>query len=209
MRSLLTASLPLLLALPACGSSNSSKDVVDDASARTELQGTWTDACHAPNRLADVLKTGFAQDRYEFGLLQNRFTRTLSVYSDAACSKPGFTETIEGGYTVIGDGPDIDGGRPINYTLTKATINPQTAAAVDALNVVSYCGVKDWALNQAKEVTNKTCALQQFKNGDVVFDIFRVENKQLTMGKTSFFADGSSGQARPTERNKDLAFTKK
>ncbi|MCX6111006.1 MAG: hypothetical protein NTZ90_15535 [Proteobacteria bacterium] len=43
----------------------------------------------------------------------------------------------------------------------------------------------------------------------VVLDIFRVENKRLTMGKTSFFANGSSGQTRATERNKDLGFSKK
>jgi hypothetical protein len=42
-----------------------------------------------------------------------------------------------------------------------------------------------------------------------VLDIFRVENNRLTMGKTSFFANGSSGQMRATERNKDLGFAKK
>ena len=75
--------------------------------------------------------------------------------------------------------------------------------------MLSSSFVNDWVLNQVKEVTSKACALQQFNDGDVVFDIFRVENKRLTMGKTSFFANGSAGQTRATERNKDLGFVKK
>lgn len=203
------ASLPLVLVLTACGSSKSTKDVADNIGDHNELAGAWQGDCHAPNFLADLLKGGYTQVRYDFGNIQNSFKRSLTAFNNKNCDQSWFTYDIAGHYDVVTTAAPVDGGKSINITVEKVSITPKVGDAVDLLNAASLCGAKDWQINKEKVVTDKDCGGLKVSTGQVIADIYKVDNTKLMVGASSFFDNGLDAGNRPTKLDQDQVYTKK
>ena len=167
------------------------------------LSGVWNGTCTK----ADWLGISHQKAQLTFGALGD-FDQTTTLYSDAGCTQPVAALTEHGTYASLGASKTAQNANDINFTTTAYSVTPKSDDAVKLMNGASYCGVNNWANGQATDVLGKTCLGQTYANGDVTFDVYHVDNNQLTLGKSSLFLTKSSASTRPSQLDSSNVFTK-
>lgn len=173
----------------------------DTAAAKTELEGTWVNACKADG------DNSYAKQTMVFS--GNALTATYTLYSDAACATEAavittsLTVALGAAVTTPADSKKID------MTYGTSVFKPKTAAAVTSFNTASLCGASDWKLDTEKDVSGKTCG-----GGDPVpavgaveYTVYKLSGTSLQFGKATAAANGKTDATRETDID-TTAYTK-
>ncbi len=198
------------LTATSCGIGEKTKRASRDVTDKWELSGAYANRCHAPTLVAEILKDNFAKETYDFNLTGS-FTQVYEQHEDAACSQLRLTRTLSGTYEIVGDADaeKLPETKLVNLTIDKATLTPGSDASASDLNEAEYCGITDWKSGAERDVTDKDCGGLTIRKGEVVFDIYKVKDDTLYMGKTSLLSRGTSGANRPEELDTDLFYTRR
>ena len=96
----------------------------------------------------------------------------------------------------------------LNLKTQKVTYTSLSDEVSEALNLMQYCGVTDWRTNSETGVTGQVCDdYPQLAFGQVLFQIFKQNGHNLSIGKIGFQKDGRDESQRPDQWD-DLEFTK-
>jgi hypothetical protein len=137
--------------------------------------------------------------------LGTRWTMTHTAYEDAACSKAYLIYELK--YKVAIRDHDL------NMTAYEAAYTVLTEQVARALNMISYCGFKDWKANERRVVTGLQCEDYHVPaEGDILYSFFQLSKKdektvQIQLGMPSKDLDGKSAERRFQELD-PLAFLK-
>ena len=202
----LTGSILTAMALAAgCGKvskdndgSNGVPDVKD-----LNLVGTWERGCEK----IDLLGLQYRKVKLVMGGLKD-YTREQTLFGDSGCNDERFVEKQTGTWAIVGTSPKDSGAKQINFTVKDAFVNPRNDSVAKDYNAKKYCDITSWKNGEETKVTNANCASGS-KQGQVIFDVARVEEKNLFFGKTGFFITGKTSDGRPEVLDRDRPYTKK
>jgi hypothetical protein len=189
----------------ACGGSGTSNKGAKARDNDPELAGDWTTACHQ----RDFLGFTYERQTLRFSLLGD-FDRVTTVFSDASCAAAVSTLTESGTYDALGASSAVAGATDLNLTIHAATVRPESDEGAAALNNLSFCGVSGWTKGAEVVVIGRTCLGVTHAHGDVVFDVYRIDQdgKRLLTGKASLLVDKSAADARPGQLDDARPFDK-
>ena len=158
------------------------------------LTGQWRNGCSK----LDWLGFAYHQETLKFSAIGD-CDRVTTLFSDSSCTNATATLSERGTYASLGASRVAAGAQDINFTVTQATVTADSDDAVSLLNNASYCGISTWQKNQAVDVMGKTCDGSNHPKGEVIFDVYRVDNdsKRLETGKGTLFVDKSDANSRP------------
>jgi hypothetical protein len=171
-----------------------------------KLAGEWEGACVQQ----DWFGFAYQQQTLRFSSIGD-FDRTTALYSDQQCHEAVGILVERGTYAALGESKTAEGAHDINLTISAATVRPQSSESADQFNEKKYCGINDWQRDQAKDVLGRECSGVSHPNGEVVYDIYRLENEgsRLLTGKGSIFESGNDAASRPTRLNDKQTFKRK
>jgi hypothetical protein len=167
-----------------------------------DLNGIWESSCHKN----DWFDFSQSRERYTFGALGD-FDLKMEISSDD-CQTIDQVMELYGTYDDLGASAAQPEAKNINFTLSKATITPKSEEAVKVLNRIEYCSIKEWAVDKKVDVTDKECAGTSYRKGDVILDLYRLEENRLYFGKRFFTTTPAPSSDRPTEVDKDRTFNR-
>ena len=166
------------------------------------LSGEWRSECIK----GDWFDFSQYIDIYKFSALGD-FDKISTMYKDQ-CNTAELTTTLRGTYDALGATKDVPDAKDINFTVTEALVSPRSDIATETLNAVSYCGVSDWKTNKEFSVLDKDCTGMDFKKGTVVFDIYRLKDNRLYLGKKMTFFSAETNDTRPAKLEEDRALVR-
>ncbi len=187
-----------------CGCAEGTKNAVSNVAKAAESQGTWGSKC----RSSDI----FDVSMKEYQQLSGEDTKLIrEYYTEDGCVEPAIRVTYEGKFLV---GNEVAGlpkeTRDIDLAYKKVLVLPITEAGKNLLETLNLCGQNKWAVGEHQDLTDKSgealCALNDTPYA--LFDIFRVENDQLTLGKVEGDKNKLLSTARPDQLDPDLLYTK-
>lgn len=170
----------------------------------SEIAGKWQSNCVG----AETLELTHTQREYNFNAIGD-FDKTERFYANKSCSNPGFTYQISGTYAALGSHHDNNEIKQVNFTVDKAVVTVNSKGAVDLLNDASLCGKSDWAVGSETDITGKNCAGFSVKKGDVVFDVYDLQDGNLYFGQKFFFLSSDDADSRPDSISEDVVFKRK
>jgi len=157
----------LTLVLLSCGK----KD--DDSSTTTELEGTWTESCHADGsyyRINSLTVSG------------TNYVETHYFYSDSSCTTDVGKYTYSYESLSIGDAIEISGvsGHKFTQTLSDSTYKSLSSEDVSWCNNNSYCGLTNWELNTPQSIAGKTCGnTTWWSKGTSAYGVYLIDGSEL------------------------------
>jgi hypothetical protein len=168
------------------------------------LTGTWETGCLA----ADALELAHKQSTLIFSAVGD-FDRISVLHANEACSSPAVEVAVHGTYDVVGEAEGVEGGADnLNFTIHSATATPKSEDAVRLLSAAKYCGLADWSVDKEVDVAGKECLGERVDQGQVVFDIYRIDDTKLLIGDTLNWFDNTDAKERPTELAADRPYVK-
>lgn len=195
--------IPTVLILTGCGLGKGSDENIKNPDT-PKLVGSWESNC------AEAAVLDLAQTKKELSFPSiSEFAKTERFYADNTCNAPGLTERTVGTYTLEGKLEEDRSLEKINFHVNSSYLKPETDVVSTALNAANYCGVNDWKQGIEVEVTGKTCDGIASNKGDVIFDVYRLDDNKLQLSKKFLFLTPNSGDDRPTEVSDELIYTKK
>lgn len=184
-----------LFLLTGCGSLN--KDNNEDSNSPvdqrdTSLIGSWERGCEKFDLLG--LQSHKVKLNFDIGL---GFYREQTIFAKDQCSDERIVEKQTGTYGKVGDAQGVEGGRQINFTVKDAFVTPRNDQAAKDLNDAKYCNLTNWQNGVEQKVTGVNCR-SGYSEGQVLFDIYKVDGNNLQLGQAGFLLDGSTSTTRPT-----------
>lgn len=197
--------LGLVLGTLGCGAKSTSESGRKADEIDTNLAGSWQTACNS----ADWLGMVKSQSTYGFSAVGD-FDKSSSYYTDN-CVQSSFEVALKGTTSSLGDSKSVAGAKDINFTITTATLTSKTDNATTLLNAgTGYCGKKDWKTGEKTDILGKDCAGGSYKNGAVIFDVYKIEKSILTLGKSGMiWGTKKAADQRPTELDVANPYLKK
>lgn len=180
---------------------------VGKQATKIELNGHWGRNCAAAGEVAEISAT---KVEYDFGAAVKK---TTTAFQDDKCQAPMLALVEYGSYSIGNEVGSKTGVYELDQNYATATVTPLSAEAVEGLYLASACGFSDWALNQPRDITAKTsddpvASRCWRKTPRTAYDVARIENNQLFMGKYTPTADRSTPQKRPTAIDTEKPFTR-
>ncbi len=200
------AAINLALAMTACGSMDTDEKGKKVEQNDVDLAGTWETDCYG----GDFLGLSKSSAKVVFSAIGD-FDRVSTLFSGDTCAEKALQLSVSGTYDVVGAAQGVEGGADnLNFTVSKATLTPFTDGAVTALNAANYCGVSNWSIGAAVEIAAKDCMGDTVTQGEVVLDIYRIEQeKRLLLGDSLLWFDKNKPTERPTALALDHVFHKR
>ena len=168
------------------------------------LAGEWEGTCLQQ----DWLGYSFQRQVLRFSSIGD-FDRSTALFTDELCQDAVGTLAEQGTYAVLGASKVVAGATDINLTISAANVRPQSVKSVEDFNERQYCGFNDWQQNQVRDVLGRECDGVSHANGEVVFDIYRIDNSTLLTGKGSIFENLGEATGRPTALDPKKTFARK
>ena len=160
----------LSLILFGCGENEESDD-----SATTELEGTWETDCYQYSNSQYNKKTIVVSER--------NYTYTSEYYSSSKCA------TVEDKWvytlTSLAIGAEMtfsSGGSGHRFTTyhNSTKLEWQSASSVSWANTNSYCGISNWVINVAQDVSGKTCGSStEWSSGITIYGLYLLDGTKL------------------------------
>lgn len=145
--------------------------------ASSPLAGVWDAPCAVAH----------AQD-HDYGLLDtvtmddDHFERVSRAYNTTDCKTLGSVNTLQGTYKISADEAGL---ATFDLTLEHLIITPHDRWIVFFFNQATFCGFRDWASGQPKDVTGLQCGDTRMPGrGDVFYDVY-----DLTADGTLYFGE--------------------
>jgi hypothetical protein len=163
-----------------------------------ELQGEWQSNCLNPSL------TGLGE-RSTLLFNGQDFTRTSQISGPGGCNSNDVEAQIKGTYV---RGPMIrQGVHQIDLTTANATITPRSEAGRLLLVLAKACGISDWKLGEAKDITAALGTESCFETyPKQTYQIYSIEGNQLFFGSGEDF---STVGKRPVELERNYIYTKR
>ncbi len=117
-----------------------------------------------------------------------------TFYADQSCERPTYDISFTGPYAI-----NLDLSA-VNYRYGSIRLRVLDATLLEPFNRMAICGITDWTLNAAREISGLECAGQTFpKAGTLIYDSIQEDPKTgaVQMGLGDDLHDGSSPEARP------------
>jgi hypothetical protein len=131
----------------------------------------------------------------------SQFNLKLTAFEDENCTIP---------YLHYNQYFSVEGlqGENLNLKTVKVTYTTLSDEVSDALNMIQYCGLKDWKTNSETGVTGQVCDdFPQLKYEQTFFQLFKQDHNALWIGLISPQKDGRDESQRPVNWD-ELGFTK-
>ncbi|MCX6123335.1 MAG: hypothetical protein NTV34_01080, partial [Proteobacteria bacterium] len=109
---------------------------------------------------------------------------------------PKVSTVLNGTFAAAGDAPNEPDAKQLNLTAHSAFVTPLDDKHATDFNQSKYCGISDWSPNVEREVTGLSC-FSGFKEGQVIFDIYRIQENHIYFGNTGIWLNGGSDGQRP------------
>lgn len=141
------------LALVGCGSETEPGAAAAPGLTPAALAGQWVSpACEAyPDG-----QGGTTYLTRDFTLSETRWSLSLGVFGDAACSYPLFSAEIEGPYALGAPSADVPGATEGQFGFATNTWTARDPALAD-LFTQSGCGSAPWVVGEPQEVSGTGC----------------------------------------------------
>ena len=189
--------------VPACGALQTKNKNQKASQTVMSLNGQWESPCQKQ----DWFDFSQAIERYTFSALGD-FEAKNEIFRDDCKTADNVVE-LAGTYASLGKDASAPDAKDINFTVSTATMIPKSDVAVKMLNAMKYCSVQDWTLDKKVDILNKECVGINYKNGEVVFNIYRQNSDQLYLGRKMFPLAADSASARPNKVDEERIFAKK
>ena len=176
----------------------------DDKTTQTSLK--LTGAWNAPCKKEDWFNFTQVKERYHFTPLGG-FHKTTEVMKDD-CATSELAMKIGGTYDSLGGAQDVPGATNINFTISSASLTPNTNEMVDILNKTKFCSISDWAAGKEQDILGKKCSGMDYTKGQVVYDIYKEDGNRLTFGRRDLFLVGGSSDHRPSKLDQDTLYVR-
>lgn len=129
--------------------------------------------------------------KFEINIQNSLFALSITAFEDEDCQTP---------YLRYNQYFEIDSIQKENLNLRteKVTYTALTEEVASALRMISYCGHADWQTQAEISVTGKNCdGYIQLARGAIFYQLLRLENSSLKLGRIDETRDGRSVQTRP------------
>ena len=146
-----------------------------DDSATTELEGTWETDCYQYSNSQYNKKTIVVSGK--------NYTYTSVYYSSSKCA------TVEDKWVstltslAIGDAMTFSsGGSGHRFTSyhNSTKLEWQSAGSVSWANTNSYCGISNWVINVAQDVSGKTCGSStEWSSGITIYGLYILDGNKF------------------------------
>ena len=185
--------------ITSCAQNEKSEETENETTSITsDLEGTWITSCVAKNKNYEVVVTGTTVTQK---------TRSYQSNSDCADNKKAFEEiSTYSGYTVsdyeLTFSPSGWKGRDYKIVVEKITGTPLTSSFASGLNSVSACGLNNWSVNIASEITGKTCVDSTYPvRNTTMYNTYAKDGGNAYIGTPSY-------STYPKSVNNDVLFVK-
>jgi hypothetical protein len=140
----------LMLGLVACGQNgqNPVQATAQQTQAQLAVSGNWDSACSQAGLFGNFKSQ---KEEYHFGD-DGSFEKKYFFYSDPNCQTASFVRLEDGQVSFQGTSP-VQNGTPVNFQFQKVSLVPDSQGAADELNTLKYCGVNNYAVGQASDIT--------------------------------------------------------
>jgi hypothetical protein len=185
-----------------CGSKEAKK-AGEQVNTDPALWGVWESECQA-NTFLDITQTVRST---EFSAL-GAFSKSETFYWGQDCAQDkGMTVYAAGEYEVRGAVEGQDDLTKLNLTVEESTATLHTDDAVSWANDLELCDIDDWRKDETRNILKKDCLLSLNK-GDVIFDVYKVDDEKLYFGNTITFLSENDADDRPSEVQTDVVYKK-
>jgi hypothetical protein len=152
---------------------------------------------------SDLLNLG-ANAVLKFGA--NTFERELSFFANDRCEDAAFKVKYQGEYTVGSDDNYPEGLSPVDFSITTVTVTALNDGGAKLLDNTDFCGQEAWTKGEEIDLSNNSsdlgCMLDDLPRSG--FDIFRVKENELQMGRTGVLPPTDDQAQRPKELSKEI-----
>lgn len=168
-----------------------------------KIMGTWESPC------SGVGTSGFGLSSKEFyNFSRNVLLKAKEFYAVADCVEPSLRVEYSGNFKISAANDLGENSRSLDLEYKKVSLLPLSANVTTLLNTPHICGIADWEVNHARDVTDASmkglCELLVNPTPSYVFDIAKVEDGKLYFGKGN---SKDSTKTRPVELDKDTVFS--
>ena len=128
-------------------------------------------------------------------------------FQDGQCSDPAFLFSTDGRVEFPSEDQTY-----IDFVYVSIFLTLYKESLVENFNNREVCGIKNWKLGNAHEITGLNCAIFTANPapipaaGDVRYGIHSVEGSKLYYGRLSQQSDGTSPAARPKALNRTTEY---
>lgn len=132
------------------------------------------------------------------------FTRLTRYHTNGTCG----AEAIQ--FEQTGDFLQTSGSAEnvlnVDFAVSQVKVTPVSRAGADILRLANFCGISDWTVGVAKDVTEQSGTDRCIpKLPQTIYEIYTVEGNTLYFGKGENLTDPAK---RPTEIDRDLAYAR-
>lgn len=162
--------------------------------AKVDLSGNWITEC------SPLSSRSFKARIHLQSAIENV---EFKLFEDAKCQEHSLTVNYEASYIT---GAKFGEGKKFNSTPSKVQMTVHLPAVLDQFNKDDSkdgCGIRNWKLNVAQNVSGKFCG--PFKMpmiGKVVYDIYKLNLNSLAFGGLPTKWDMSDPGVRPNKLSK-------
>ncbi len=187
-----------------CGSKVSDRaDDIDNGQKNFLRASDLIDQWKGPCAKSDILNLS-ASSTLKFD--PNAFEREVDLYSNDVCDSPAFRIRYQGEYTVGSGKGYPEDVYAIDFRFDRVTVTATSDAGAELLDKSDFCGQEVWVKDQEVDLTGTSasagCILDDTPNP--AYDVFRVKDQQLQMGKMGIFAAPSNGEKRAKEVSSEI-----
>lgn len=166
-----------------------------------------------PHPAADIMAQweSNCMDADLFGLSMNsrlemmgeKISKLTRYHTNGGCAATGIEITQAGSFA---KGAEVSPGVvSIDFHVAEATVKPVSNTGVDILKLSRFCGISDWQLNKARDITTTGGERCIPKLPVTIFDIYSLEGNKLYFGRGDNLTNASK---RPKELNRDLIYSR-
>jgi hypothetical protein len=126
------------------------------------------------------------------------YTQTTLAYSDL-CETADVEIKEIGGYKLLGPTRDDSIMIKLDRTIAQYLVKPLVSSVSSAYYSASLCGISNWALGAAQDLTGKTCNGSVMPTlGQTIYDLYGISTSgDLRLGNIDAVTTGISSAARP------------
>ena len=161
--------------------------LIPTAKASPSLVGVWQSDC------APVTRHSF---KTTVTLSEGRAVLVTQLFADQGCATNSISLTLDGDYST---GADFGEGYEVNLTPATVKMTLRLPEVVDYYNAHSGCGLTNWAIDVAQDVSGRFCNPNQMPLvGQITYDIYNIADGILQFGGIPVRLDTVDPMLRPT-----------
>ena len=165
----------------------------------SELEGTW---------ITDCIKNEQGYQRETMVNSGNNSAWKMEMAQEGDC-KSMLDVDIAVSFQIGPNSQMSPMAKEFDMILSKAILTPKEAQVVQYLNMLKFCGISNWKINQGQEIQGLVCGDKTMpKTGDPTYDLAMISGNQFYRGQFSEEFNGSTQEKRPQALNMEQPYMK-